>query len=74
MFSVDVTLLIMAITSTVISAEALASIWSDSDLTRLSRHIVDWESIAPVLFITEAEEREIKEDNPDYKMQRNMLC
>ena len=54
-----------------ISAEALASVWSDSDLTRLSQHIVDWEDIAPVLSITEAEEREIKEDNPrDYQMQK----
>ena len=37
--------------------EALASTCSDSDLVRLSRHIVDWESIGPVLSITEAEER-----------------
>ena len=61
----------MAATSKVISAEVLASTCSDSDLTRLSRCIVDWESIAPVLSITEAEEREIKEDNPsDYQVQK----
>ena len=53
------------------SAEALDSTWSDSDLTRLSRHIVDWETVAPVLSITEAEEREIKGDHPhDYQMQK----
>ena len=54
-----------------ISDEALNSTWSDSDLTRLSRHIVDWETVAPVLSITEAEEREIKGDHPhDYQMQK----
>ena len=61
----------MSATTTVISAEILASVWSDSDLTRLSRYIVDWESIAPVLSITEAEEREIQENNPhDYQVQK----
>ena len=54
-----------------LSAEALASVWSDSDLTRLSQRIVDWEDIAAALSITEAEEREIKENNPcDYQMQK----
>ena len=54
-----------------ISAEALATTCSDSDLTRLSQHIVDWEDIAAALSITEAEEREIKENNPrDYQMQK----
>ena len=38
----------------IVLVEALVS--SDSDLVLLSRHIVDWESIAPVLYITEAEE------------------
>ena len=57
-----------------LSAKALASTWSDSGLTRLSRCIVDWESIAPVLSITEAEEREIKEDSPhDYQMQKYVM-
>ena len=54
-----------------ISQAALASVWSDSDLTRLSLHITNWKSIAPVLFITEAEENEIEEDNShDYRMQK----
>ena len=57
-----------------VSTEALGSTWSSSDLTRLSRCIVDWESIAPVLAITEAEEREIKEDNlHDYQTQKYVM-
>ena len=61
----------MADTPGISAGEALASVWSDSDLTRLSQHIVDWEDIAAALSITEAEEREIKEDNPrDYQMQK----
>ena len=55
-------------------AEALNSTWTDSNLARLAQDITDWEAIAPLLSITEAEEREIKEDNPrDYKMQKYAL-
>ena len=50
--------------------EVLDSTWPDSDLARLSRNVVSWEELAPFWGLTEAEEEEVKRDNPSYAAQK----
>ena len=50
--------------------EVLDSTWRDVDLARLSQNIVSWEELAPFWGLTEAEEMEIKKDNPIYAAQK----
>ena len=50
--------------------EVLDSTWRDVDLARLSQSIVSWEELAPFWGLTEAEEMEIKRDNPSYTAQK----
>ena len=50
--------------------EVLDSTWRDVDLARLSQNIVSWEELAPFWGLTEAEEMEIKKDNPVYAAQK----
>ena len=50
--------------------EVLDSTWLDSDIARLSQNVVSWEELAPFWGLTEAEEEEIKRDNPSYAAQK----
>ena len=50
--------------------EVLNCTWGDADLARLALHIVSWEELAPFWGLTEAEEEEIKRDNPKYASQK----
>lgn len=50
--------------------EVLNCTWRDNDLARLALHIVSWEELAPFWGLTEAEEEEIKRDNPKYAAQK----
>jgi len=50
--------------------EVLNCTWRDNDLARLALHIVSWEELAIFWGLTEAEEEEIKRDNPKYAAQK----
>jgi len=50
--------------------EFLNCTWRDTDLARLALHIASWEKLAPFWGLTEAEEEEIKRDNPKYASQK----